>query len=47
MTSSTILGMFRLSPFESLLTPSVCYFCINGCALDFQERQGGAAASSE
>ena len=26
MTSSTILGMFRLSPFESLLKPSVCYY---------------------
>ena len=26
MTSSKILGMFRLSPFESLLKPSVCYW---------------------
>ena len=26
MTSSIILGMFRLSPFESLLKPSVCYW---------------------
>ena len=26
MTSSIILRMFRLSPFESLLKPSVCYW---------------------
>ena len=36
MTSSTILGMFRLSPFESLLKPSVCYYYVGRVSSRFR-----------